>query len=107
MNSHLELIGNFFAQLKTRRLPMHITEVELQQQLGDTASSYLFSHFDEVLPYLRETLGLWIEEVLCPKSPSHPKTGYLTVYREGQATLANDAREPGFGPYWIPDELRS
>ncbi|MDA8251031.1 MAG: hypothetical protein M0Z28_17930 [Rhodospirillales bacterium] len=107
MKTNLELIGNFFAQLNTEKLPMHITEVELQQQLGDTVSSYLFSHFDEVLPYLREALGLWIEEVLCPKSPTHPNTGYLTVYRTGQTTLANDARNPGLGPYSVPDELRS
>jgi hypothetical protein len=106
MSETCEIISDFFAKLKAKRLPMHITEAELQQQLGDTASAYLFSHLSEVISYLKETLGLWVEVVLCPKSPSHPATGYITVYREGQATLANDERKPEFGPYWIPDELR-
>lgn len=52
-------------------------------------------------------LGLWMEGVLCPENPPHPACKYITVYHEGQQSLLPDVEIPEFGPYWIPDELRS
>jgi len=107
MNFDDENFFNFVVWLPTQRLPIHITEAELKQRLGDTASDAFFSNFPKVNLYLRATVGLWMEGVLCPENPPHPACKYITVYHEGQQSLLHDVEIPEFGPYWIPDELRS
>jgi hypothetical protein len=66
MNFDDENFFNFVTWLPKQRLPLHITEEELKQRLGDTASDAFFSNFPKVNLYLRTTLAACRTELVCP-----------------------------------------
>lgn len=101
-----ENFAKFLDFLRDKRLPMHLTEEEIDDLFGPAAEAFCAA-FQNINSRLTELAGIWMESVLCPQKGLHPLTYYVTVYRDGQKSVFADARAPATGPYWIPDRLRT
>jgi hypothetical protein len=95
----------FFVVAHHCALPTHVTADEMREKLGEDISA-LHKHFSEVNELLLSECNFWLEAVLCPATATAPATSYFTIYHEEQDSCLSLAREPGAGPYFIPDHLR-
>ena len=99
-------LAKFLDFLRDKRLPLHLTEDEIDDLVGPDAEAFC-ADFLRVNQRLTEVAGIWLEVVLCPAHRFYPASYYVTAYRTGQKSLFSDARAPAAGPYWIADCLRS